>query len=550
VPLRTRIRYYSPMSDLNDAFVVDDEDVWISGPHRNDPLAQSLKELDFSLRCPICREFCHMPVLVQLCGHAFCAECIRSAFQAGRQSLLRKASCPVCRVVVDSKGRDWENCLVANPALEKTIHVFKSLRGDLLKKLQDNKLSPSDVAAVIGSSNIGEIAAKQSANSISPSTGTIVASNCAQHRPPKRQIPYSLLKKKQLQAHCAQEGLSTHGTEQELIERHRQFVSLYNASSQSLKPLTSEECAAEIHRREAALAKTQDRQAQRDASALHQVVQQLNLGKSVVKSGNAQFDAKLKDGYAKLIARAKAQKNLQKRNDNVESSVASDKDQNNKVTTDEHSESKTKDVAQLEAASNIHATAVEKMNILKETRYPSRRKATATSTVSSKDKTDIAEGSLEHTIVTTKDPTLRSSLARNDDTNVSTTMVSSNGRPADMLDAAVTSTASSVSPATSEEGPICHEPAVTKSHPHRRRRRISAPPGSSNNEGSDDVSSRKRPLPELESSTTRRTRRQGLIGRWSCPACTFLNETNTWSTACCEMCLQPRPRTGETIHID
>lgn len=45
---------------------------------------------DADLCCAICIEVFKPPVLILDCGHNFCSECIRSAFQCSRE-------CPECR---------------------------------------------------------------------------------------------------------------------------------------------------------------------------------------------------------------------------------------------------------------------------------------------------------------------------------------------------------------------------------------------------------------------------------------------------------------------
>jgi hypothetical protein len=40
----------------------------------------------------------------------------------------------------------------------------------------------------------------------------------------------------------------------------------------------------------------------------------------------------------------------------------------------------------------------------------------------------------------------------------------------------------------------------------------------------------------------RLSRGSSLVGPWNCPACTLVNEVNTWSTAKCEACETQRPK--------
>ncbi|ETE69188.1 E3 ubiquitin-protein ligase RAD18, partial [Ophiophagus hannah] len=49
-------------------------------------------------------------------------------------------------------------------------------------------------------------------------------------------LVYSLLSDRDLRKRLKEHGLSTHGTKQQLIKRHQEFVHMYNSECDSLNP--------------------------------------------------------------------------------------------------------------------------------------------------------------------------------------------------------------------------------------------------------------------------------------------------------------------------
>ncbi|OCH89108.1 hypothetical protein OBBRIDRAFT_733241 [Obba rivulosa] len=95
-------------------------------------IAPGLRDLDDSLRCPICRELYTAPVTLS-CGHCYCSLCIRN-------SLSSKAECPICRQNAS------EVHIRKNPAMESVVKSWASGRDfilGLLKPQEDHRTSPS-----------------------------------------------------------------------------------------------------------------------------------------------------------------------------------------------------------------------------------------------------------------------------------------------------------------------------------------------------------------------------------------------------------------------
>ena len=68
---------------------------------KSNPLHNSLKKLDASYRCYICRELYTNPVAVLHCLHTFCSECIRKHCKFNMtKNMKRECRCPQCNEFV------------------------------------------------------------------------------------------------------------------------------------------------------------------------------------------------------------------------------------------------------------------------------------------------------------------------------------------------------------------------------------------------------------------------------------------------------------------
>lgn len=60
--------------------------------------------------------------------------------------------------------------------------------------------------------------------------------SCGQKRRPITKVVYNLLSERDLRKRMKEAGLSTHGTKQQLIRRHQEYVQMYNSQCDSLNP--------------------------------------------------------------------------------------------------------------------------------------------------------------------------------------------------------------------------------------------------------------------------------------------------------------------------
>ncbi|CUS13128.1 unnamed protein product [Tuber aestivum] len=83
-----------------------------------------LGSVDSALRCQICKDYYHTPVMTGCC-HTFCSECIR-------RSLVREQKCPVCRATAQ------ENQLRKNGAAQELVAAFVAARPLLMEVAKES----------------------------------------------------------------------------------------------------------------------------------------------------------------------------------------------------------------------------------------------------------------------------------------------------------------------------------------------------------------------------------------------------------------------------
>ncbi|XP_068265287.1 E3 ubiquitin-protein ligase RAD18 isoform X3 [Nyctibius grandis] len=72
----------------------------------------------------------------------------------------------------------------------------------------------------------------------------------AHKRKPMSKVVYNLLSDRDLKKKLKEHGLSTHGTRQQLVKRHQEFVHVYNAQCDSLNPKSVAEIVKELEKNE------------------------------------------------------------------------------------------------------------------------------------------------------------------------------------------------------------------------------------------------------------------------------------------------------------
>ncbi|DAZ93789.1 TPA: hypothetical protein N0F65_009911 [Lagenidium giganteum] len=174
-----------------------------------------LRDLEINMRCQICGELFHGPVLLP-CSHAFCSECVRKYLQARGSG----GCCPECKQPCSPAE------LRPNRSLEKIVLAFKAARPKLLTTLETASLDAFKAAPPppkpSGRPKRGNDAGK------------------AKEKPKLERIalqPYNLLKDKDVKKLLDTIGVSVPAkSREEIIQVHKEYVLLHNAQADSCNP--------------------------------------------------------------------------------------------------------------------------------------------------------------------------------------------------------------------------------------------------------------------------------------------------------------------------
>lgn len=242
----------------------DNEDLFVTAPFSSsNALHAGLHDMESTLRCPICHDFFNVPVSIIKCHHSFCSLCIQKHVKEQKMGMNRCASCPVCRTSLPAG--DETKFLIPNHTVEELVHKYSALRDNLASQLLSNGEEDSKKPASTTQDDEGEVegGAEPKRRRTTRSSSTTLASadpqaapsresrQEAQERPQRRRTThYNSLKKKDLVALCAQEGLLTNGTDVELKRRHEEFVKQFNANCDSRYPEPARKIAARVNQQE------------------------------------------------------------------------------------------------------------------------------------------------------------------------------------------------------------------------------------------------------------------------------------------------------------
>ena len=285
---------------MNDELLLDDVQV-----------PPELNELDESLRCNICKELLSNAVMIseRTCGHSFCSECIRNHFRQQMTSgTVRKTSCPVCRCNV-GKG---DSALIPNLTLQAAVKCFQNSVQALNEKSQD-------VATDSSESKENDRPIRNTRNSkVAAANKKDTQKNEQEAKFSTHPIPlskkfkpmYGKLKKKDLVRICKEDGLATYGTDSELKDRHKRFVDMWNAETDSIAPKPAREIIAKFNLEESSKSQEASKyDAKKSAKAMSKLKesrrQSADNDSIKISSGDPNFDDEMDKGFAKLIAKAR-----------------------------------------------------------------------------------------------------------------------------------------------------------------------------------------------------------------------------------------------------
>jgi ribosomal protein S27AE len=271
-------------------------------------IPKDFEDLDQTFRCPICASLFDKAVTIKECGHTYCSVCIRNYWVAIRNGVHRQEkACPICRKTVNVM--DVEKALVMNRSIQEGVKAFKQM---LLSHYRTSKRLLED------SPPPRSPRCRRNRKRMSSATREYDQSSHGDEdsRSGDEEIPirqkmesrnYARMKKKDLQRLCREFKIPTSGSEQELIDRMRNYQNMWNAELlHSIDPQNSSDIAAKLKREEQAQRNEKKRAQMTGATNSKECMRKLNAtlrsGNQKVTSGNATFDKKLKANFEAMTA--------------------------------------------------------------------------------------------------------------------------------------------------------------------------------------------------------------------------------------------------------
>ncbi|ORX99446.1 hypothetical protein K493DRAFT_335740 [Basidiobolus meristosporus CBS 931.73] len=190
-----------------------------------------LEEIDFRLRCPICKEFLQTAMFFPNCSHNFCSLCIR-------RSLQLEHICPVCRESAQ------ENQLKNNLTLDGIVQAFTSCRAKVLSIIKSkDEATESTFTSETISEETHATRSQQTQRNENPSESSDssafsepIDSKDPIGRSELQKLPklcYNIMTDKQLRKVLKELGIPSHGDKAAMQRRHTEYLNLYNANCDS-----------------------------------------------------------------------------------------------------------------------------------------------------------------------------------------------------------------------------------------------------------------------------------------------------------------------------
>ncbi|GLD93543.1 hypothetical protein PINS_up002135 [Pythium insidiosum] len=190
---------------------------------------RELRDMESALRCLICGEFFHGPVLLP-CGHTFCSECVRRFLQ----SRGAQGCCPECKQPSEA------NTLVPNRSLEKVGGLFKQIKPRLVPVLTQH----SHLVAAPATSSASDTTSQRGVRSLGKAKS-------GGSKPPERMplLSYSLMKDKDVKKLLESIGIRANiKNREDIIQIHKEYVLLANAQADSSMPKSASQVRDEVMR--------------------------------------------------------------------------------------------------------------------------------------------------------------------------------------------------------------------------------------------------------------------------------------------------------------
>ena len=275
-------------------------------------IPRDLIELDQTFRCPICANLFDKAVTIKECGHTYCSVCIQNYWVATRNGVHRQEkSCPICRTTVNVMN--VQKALVMNRSIQESVEAFKQILLNRYRSSKDQiKDSPPHHKRRRRNSRKSSATVKYDQ---SPHGNEIFTSGDDSYSGDE-EIPiqqkmesrnYARMKKKNLVSLCRQFNIPTSGSEQELMNRMRNYQNMWNAEFlHSIHPKKPSDIAAKLRREEQAQRDEKKRAQMTGATNSNECMRKLNAtlksGNEKITSGNVTFDGKLESTFEAMTS--------------------------------------------------------------------------------------------------------------------------------------------------------------------------------------------------------------------------------------------------------
>jgi E3 ubiquitin-protein ligase RAD18 len=181
------------------------------------------------------------------------------------------------------------------------------------EKDDDEEATYSDATATPAVASASAAAAAATTASFNHLTQQHQYHQSSSPRKRKPTVSYHGLKRKKLIELCQREGLGINGTDQDLKQRHADFIMLYNAQCDSQHPMSENEVAQEIMKQEKCR-KRESIEAIQNGSSNHstymkRLADNMSSGSGKVTTGSKMVDEEMGNSFKSMIAIIKAKKN-------------------------------------------------------------------------------------------------------------------------------------------------------------------------------------------------------------------------------------------------
>lgn len=176
------------------------------------------REMESHLRCQICGDFFHGPVLLP-CSHTFCSACVRRFLQ----SKGANGCCPSCKHSCTLRD------LVPNRALEQVTLLFETFKSELLIRLQGTAAVPNSA----------------------PCISTLEKGKPQKSKPDKPErmplVSYNVMRDKEVRKLLDSINVRVPTKNRdEIIQIHKEYVLLSNAQADSVNPKSVAQLREEV----------------------------------------------------------------------------------------------------------------------------------------------------------------------------------------------------------------------------------------------------------------------------------------------------------------